>query len=250
MPTNHPLAWWNLVFLVPFGMGGVFLVLQAVGFDDQGQTEVDAGAGDVEVGADAGDLEVAGDGAAGELDADLDGEIVAAEVAPAGSGPHLPAVLVSGALAALGIGKAPLALLLTTLCFVWGMTGWVANAVLAPALVSPVAFFPISAALAGLASALASRTVAAMAVRWLPKTETHGVRDRDLLGRIGEALYPIEPGRQGVVRVADPHGNQLQYQALNIGPDPMPAGTPVILVVWDPRRGNFEVEVCPEDVRP
>jgi hypothetical protein len=101
------LEWWNLVFLLPFALAVVYYLVLATGT-------------------------VALDH---EHDADHDHEgvehAIGSEQGPTSSLLH--------ALSFLGIGRAPLSIVLTTFCLVWGFVGYASNQVLDD-LLAPAAF--------------------------------------------------------------------------------------------------------------
>src|SRR5690349_9527724 len=92
MTLQWTLAWWNLIFILPFGLALLYLILYAASGLTFGET----------------DSEV-------EIDHDVD----AGEASPA-----------RAALQWLGVGRVPLSILLMVLLLAWGTSGFLANQIL------------------------------------------------------------------------------------------------------------------------
>jgi hypothetical protein len=117
MNAEWLLHWWNLIFLLPFGLALMYLALYTLSGVTFGDGDLDHSFdADHDLGADAGhDLEADHD-----MDADHD---------PGNDGPasgHASGPL--AALSWLGVGRVPLSILLMVLLLTWGVVGFVANA--------------------------------------------------------------------------------------------------------------------------
>lgn len=205
------LAWWNLIFLLPFGLALLYVLLLASGLS----------LGDHDANPDM-------DG----LDGDHDLH-------------DIHSVGVAGAvLGALGVGRVPLPIILTSLAFTWGFTGWACNLVLSR---MPVvdAFFPLVsiAAAAAVSVGFTSLTARALA-RVIPSTESFGARNHDLVGRLAEARFTITDtfGRAFLYDARGvPHEVSCRVQA---GEAPIAGGERVLLFDYDRDRDMFLV--CPD----
>src|SRR5688572_19826686 len=113
------LRWYYLIYLLPAGLAVLLLLLAGLG-----------PVGDAD-GADA---------APADADVDLDVEGPAAEAGEAGDADGDGVGGVRGALAFLGVGRAPLTLVCASLMIGWGLWGIVATEVLKPLLKAPAAF--------------------------------------------------------------------------------------------------------------
>ncbi len=133
------LRWYNLVFLLPF-IGSLFLMtiqmLLGIGND------ADVSTGDGEIGHDV-DI---GHDVSMDHDADISHDVSADtdhHIDVSGVHGHdwdLENTLLKG-LGLLGFGKAPLAVIGTAFCLVWGIVGLSANQALAPVLKFPALYF-------------------------------------------------------------------------------------------------------------
>lgn len=279
MNAQWLLGWWNLVFIGPFGLALIYLGLYCVtgitfgdadaevdadvdaDFEADADADVDADVDpDADVDAEA-DLDADADADA-DVDADADADTDAdadadadhdadhdhdAESEAHGASGRGSSAL--GVLSLLGVGKVPLSVLLTVLLLSWGMIGFIVNAVLqAQAKTGPqAAMFSLPIALLG--SLLTARGVASLVSRCVPLNETSARRRHELLGSVGQALFPIS--RQfGLVAVRDVEGNLFQVPC-RVGPDAddIAKGTAVRLVGYNARQQIFQV-VPAESVAP
>ena len=249
MNAQWLLGWWNLIFIAPFGLALLYLGLYCVTGITFGDADADVDAdvdgdfdADAHVDADVdGDAEVDADADAdaehdAEHDADHDHEAESEAHGASGRGPSL-----LGVLSLLGVGKVPLSVLLTVLLLSWGMIGFIVNAILqSHAKTGPqAAAFSLPAALLG--SLLAARGVGTLVSRCVPLNETSARRRHELLGTVGQAMFPI--GRQfGLAAVRDVEGNLFQVPC-RVGPDAedIAKGTTVRLVGYNARQQIFQV---------
>lgn len=195
-------AWWNLIFVLPFGTALVFLVLQAVG------------AMHLHDGHD--------------VHADHDADAV-----------HHDLSVFDKALSLLGVGRVPLSLLLTSFALLWGFLGWASNTILQPLLGSPALFIVPSIAIALVGSALLTRGFASAMSRIMPATETYATSKRELLGREGVAASEISASF-GRVRVKDEYGNLQEVSCrVKAGEQPIPDGAKVVLMSFDDDADSY-----------
>jgi membrane protein implicated in regulation of membrane protease activity len=213
------LRWYNLIYLLPAGVAVLVLLMSAVDFGDGG--EVDGGevgdGGDVD-----GDAWEDGDGGDGEDRPD----------------PGVPRQL----LGFLGVGRAPLTIVIGGLLIGWGLFGLGANEMLRPSLKIPAAFMGPSVAIAAAGSLLTARVFAEMAARLMPKDETAAIRQEDLVGLTGKVIYPVSE-TAGRVHLRDRFRTlHVKSARLVPGVPPLGKGTEVIVVSIDADHRYVMVE--------
>ena len=243
------LAWWNLIFVVPFGLALVYLALYTLGGVTFGEADAD---GDfdhdvdahVDVDADA-DADVNADGdlhadADTHIDADADHDVDHDVEGDGATGGHTS--LHAAALAFLGVGRVPLSVLLMVLLMTWGATGFVVNQIAAMRLGGGAGVAMVSIPIAALAALALTRMLVRAIDRWLPLNETTARRRHELLGRAGEAIFPI--GAQfGLAAVRDDRGELYQVPC-RLDPEtdaPLPKGSRVRLVAYSAKNKSFFV---------
>ncbi len=244
------LAWWNLIFIVPFGLALLYLGLYTVtGLDGHADADADS---DVHVDADVdahADLDAHAD-VDSDLDADADADVDHAlhsvdHVATADHGHglagHKDVPLHTTVLTFIGVGRAPVGLVLMILLMTWGCIGFVTNNALRPVVSADWMVALASLPLAAVGSVWVTNGIARLVARYLPSTETSAHKRRDLCGLVGEALYGITP-EFGMAVVRDRHGNRFQV-ACRVGQDaaPVDKGNPVLLVRFDETDQKFIV---------
>src|SRR5688500_2668567 len=106
MKAEWLMLWWNLIFIVPFGLALLYLGVYAMSGFTFGEAEADFHADAPDMDADA---EIAVD-----ADADADGADLHAD-----AGSHVPIHI--AAMSWLGIGRVPLSLVLMVLLMTWGL---------------------------------------------------------------------------------------------------------------------------------
>lgn len=256
----HWQEWYYLIYLLPLGLAFVMLIVTALmgGGDGDGDADApglhaDAGhasfdAGDVTAdtpGFDAGDVGVdAGDGG---FHADLHGGDAAHDGFSSNDhhegGPHHSAG--HHALAFLGIGRAPLTLLLEGFMLTWGVTGIYATTAFSHIFRSPALFVPASMAVAGVCGLLGMKLIGAFGSRYMRSVETYVMRGSDLVGEIGVVAYPVSE-TMGRVHVYDRHGT-LHIESCRVmpGSEPIPRNEKVILVKHETNKDTYWVERSP-----
>jgi hypothetical protein len=271
MSIHDLLAWWNLVYVVPFLLAILYLgVHSALGLsfadhDVDGDAVSDAvPSHDVEADADheaVAEHDLDGDADAdhdveGDADADHDADHDAAE--EAGS-PHAHPPAHSGEgessgeardshsgsvfrpLAFLGVGLAPISILATLLSLSWGMAGLVANQILAAVWPASGLLLLGSVPVAAIGSCLFTRTSARLLARWMPSSESYAVPLARLAGRSGVALFDVND-RFGMALVRDSRGDRFQVPCRTYqGRPSVRKGAKVLLVEYAPQTHGFFV---------
>ena len=259
------LAWWNLIFVVPFGLALVYLgfyTLTGVTFGDA-DADVDADAdldadadvdADVDADADADvDAEVDADAdvdadVEADADADADHDVDADHDADADAdadhdadavGGRSPLAL--GLFSFLGVGRVPLSILVTVLLFTWGAAGFIANALAQPRLGDGPKVALVSVPVAAVAGLLMTRAVSGLICRFMPLNETSARRRHELLGHAGTAIYPVNE-QFGLAAVRDGEGNLFQVPCrVEPGREPIGKGHGLLLVGYSARQQIFHV---------
>lgn len=222
------LSWHNLIFYVSIAFGlvvGLGSAFGGHGGDADGDADADAEAdadGDADHDADA------GHDAAHSLE-------VAGQVAPR------RASLGRLVLRMLGVGKAPIAVMLMTFFLVYGFAGIILNQLLAR--VMPQGFAWLSLGLAFVIASVLTRFIAGAIHRVMPTFETYSVSSRDLVGRMGTLILPAD-ARNGTAQVHDHEGNIHQIACRTDGPA-IPKGTSVLIVQYVSEGDTYLVERNP-----
>ena len=245
------LEWQYLIFLLPIGLGALYLILMALGLSF-GEHAADLGADqDADVSVDQGDLGVDHDvGLDHDVDVDQDvgvdhdvavehGDVSLEHAAAAGQA-DLASEFHPGALDALigflGVGKVPLTILLMSYCFIWGGAGLISLTFL-----GKVAVWP-AIGIAAAAAVLVTRHLAAALARLIPSVESYHTPQRQLVGLRGEVLYEVTE-TSGMVRVRDEQQNLRDVDArVSPGVTGIPAGTSVVLQRYDAATKSFFVK--------
>ena len=204
------LTWWNLIFILPFALGVLYVLLLASGLS----------IGDHDTDADGLD-----DGGA-----DLDGDH---DLGVAGS-----------ILGAIGVGRVPLPIILTSLALTWGFTGWASNLLLSrtPAVEG---YFPLLSIAAATLAAFGFTGVATRVMaRILPSTQSYGARNHDFVGQLAVARLTITD-TFGRAFLYDTNGTPQEVTCrVQTGETPIAGGARVLLYDYDRDRDMFLV--CPD----
>lgn len=217
------LSWWNLIFVLPAVGAFLYLLLLASG-------AVAGDTGDVDADLDA------------DLDADVDaGDLHGIEHAFGGATPdsETPPGGVAHVLSLIGVGRAPLSLLLISFCLLWGLLGWVGNTVFGSVIAAPALFIWPSLALALVGSLVLTRLLAGGLHRLLPATETYAVSNRQLVGRLASVRYAVT-ANAGSAQLYDDQGrlHEVPVRVLP-GEAPIPAQSTVVLWRYDPVTSTY-----------
>lgn len=229
------IVWYNLPFTLMMGLGLVLAALQLFGLSHDGDADADADV-DADIDADAdvdADLAVEHD-----LDHDLEHDVdhdVDHDMSHDGP---------SGFswLAFIGVGKAPLMVVLLIVLMTTGLLGWIVNGIafgilgFFPGLLLLGTFF-ISLVLGSLVASRVTRLIG----RALPPVSTTATRAEALVGRPGTVISPFVDGRYGMVHLRDDGGTLISVFATTEDERPIPRGEAVILLSYDAAQRRYLV---------
>jgi membrane protein implicated in regulation of membrane protease activity len=199
------LSWWNLIYLVPLALALIYLVIYMATGMSFGDGDADVHM-DVEADADA-DADVDADADA-DTDADADADHDLAGEHEAGHEPQHETSTSGGfsLLTLLGVGRAPISVLLMVFLLIWSVTGIIANRIIYGLSESVPPTVIISVPLAMLLSLFGTAGLARLIGRSMPNSETYVRRKSSLVGLLGEAVYDMTTGF-GTVQVRDESGD-------------------------------------------
>jgi membrane protein implicated in regulation of membrane protease activity len=251
MPLEWLLAWWNAIYTLPLAFVLVLLAITsivslaggALGELTDGDHDVEHDLdGDLEVDADH-DLELDHDldadlDADGDLDHDGDADSVDRAIAvsrglvPAsGHGPLVTAMV------ALGVGQAPVFLLLQILVLFWGLIGISLHQLLNAGGPGALAWsIPVTLAL----SVFLTRGFAAAAGRLFKPNETAALRRDEIVGRTGRVVYAVTAD-EGTVNVRDQHGTLHRVRARSRN-GRLESGREIIVIGYEPDQKLYQVD--------
>jgi len=245
------LEWYNLIFELPLGLGLLYLAFYTL----SGWTF-----GDADTGADGGfdhDVDAHLD-VHGELtldhDADLSHDINAdadtdTDASDSDSGTHgSPGTAFLSALNWIGVGRMPLSLVLMIFMLCWGTLGFAAMQIQAGSAISRSVMIAVAVAVLG--SACITHFVSSILGKALFNTTNVPRRRHELLGSLGEALYPID-AKFGMVCGRDDRGELFQVACkVEEGQEPVAKGAPVQLVAYTAKERMFYVVPAASDKTP
>jgi hypothetical protein len=224
--TMDLLAWWNLIFLLPALAALLYLLLLASGAVPDDDVEADA---DVDA-----DLDT-------EVDTDVEHGI---EHSLGGQQDH-QAPGVADLLGFIGFGRVPLSILVMSLCFLWGFAGWAANRVIDDLLGSPARFFWLAIPVAAVTAIGGTRYLARGLARIMPATESYGVSQRDLVGRLARVRDTVTE-HHGRAQLFDDRGTLHEVPCrIRAGEAAVPQRTEVLLLSFDRDKGVYYVLADP-----
>src|SRR5512134_3576270 len=235
------IAWYNLPFTLMLGLGLVLAGLQLLGLSHDGDTHTDADTdvdadGDVDADADAdADMDIAvhhdldhdiDHDIDHDVDHDLDHDVDHDINRDSFSGFSL--------LAFIGIGKAPLMVVILIVLMTTGLLGWILNGLA----MGILGFFPglllLGTFLVSLvAGSLVTSRVTRFIGRALPPVSTTATRAQALVGRPGTVISPFVDGRYGMVHLRDDGGTLISLFAITEDEQPIGRGESVILLSYD-----------------
>jgi len=251
MTLDWLLAWWNVIYVIPFFLALMYLGLYALtgvtlgdtnaAIEPDGEVEYDA-AIDQDAGVDhdiAVDHDVSIDPHAG-----MDAHHVAPDSeASAGHDlhPDAPATGVAAAMLFwIGVGRIPITLVLMVLGLTWGAIGFAINNVARPLVPYDWIVALVSLPLALVGSTLATRTLSRLMARYLPGVQSSARPKLDLIGATGEVVLPVDASF-GMISVRAPHQLHQLSCRLKRGTGPLPKGSRVLIVDFDPDLNLFGV---------
>lgn len=246
------LGWWNLIFLVPFGIALIYLALYvSTGLtfgdaDADAQTDVDA---DAHAALDGHDASVDGHDAHHDVhhafDAKLVGAVKPDGAKPDGAKPDGGSASSFNLFSLIGVGKVPLSLIVMILLLVWGVAGFAATQWLRRSIDEPYQIallaMPTAAFIALASTAIISRFFG----RIFPMNE-RGFSLAHLVGESGIAVLPITDAF-GLARVkprADGNHTTADIQVpcrVAPGQPPIAANGPLVVLRFDRNERVFYV---------
>jgi membrane protein implicated in regulation of membrane protease activity len=216
------LTWYNLPFLIALGGCILFALLQLIGGigDNDADADLDANF-DTDVDIDA--------------DFDLDGAADLPEAQPQYAGQSF------GPLAALGLGRIPLALILMALLGCFGAIGLIANTLLASVLggYAPLLFAAVLIG-AGVLAFVVTARISRLLGRAVAESST-AVSFEQLVGRVGAVSSASVSPTYGRVSVRDTHGTIHTVFAVIEHGEPLTERSEVALVAYDKTQHRFLV---------
>jgi membrane protein implicated in regulation of membrane protease activity len=223
-------AWYNLPFTFLLGLCFLLAAFQLNGLSADHDADVD---GDADFDADA-DLDAEADA---DADTDADGDADHDVEHPAeGTSPL-------AVLAFVGVGKAPLLVVVVLLCGSIGLAGWGLNGLLGGlGLWANLLALPLAVMAGGLVSARLTRWIG----RALPPITTSATRAQELVGRRGRVTSPFVDQRYGQVHLRTAGGTLVTIFAITDSPEPIRRGEAVVLAAYDRPARRYWVTPAPE----
>jgi membrane protein implicated in regulation of membrane protease activity len=235
------IAWYNLPFTLMLGLGVILAGLQVLGLSHDGDADADADV-DADVDADA-DLDADVD-ADTDMDVDHDVDHDIDHDVDQDIDHDMSRDSVSGFswLAFIGIGKAPLMVVLLIVLMTTGLLGWFLNGLV----MGMLGFFPGLLLLGTfvvslLAGSLVSSRMTRFIGRALPPVSTTATRAQALVGRPGTVISPFVDDRYGMVHLRDDGGTLISLFAITEDGQPIPRGESVILLSYDAAQRRYLV---------
>jgi len=254
--------WWNLIFTLPFGVGMLPLLLQAMGAAHLSHTghEVYLAAhhlphsgGNVLSHVGNGHATIHGHVAAGVTPGH------SASLSTASTHPvptftatdthsaHEPIHVPTGSLeifyrlfSILGVGRVPLMLVLSIFCLIWGAAGVGANQIFAVVLRTPALYVWPSMICAFLIASVSTSGLSQLISRMVPQLETYGTEEELLVGRIARAAYDLDAS-PGSAFLLDDQQNRIQVRCRTHDGSVIPGGAELLLLEYDPPSRIFTV---------
>jgi len=234
--TSFLFAWYNLPFTILLIACIVLAIFQLMGLggdhDSEGEAGVDHDADldhDADVDQDT-DLDEDAD-----VDHDIDHDVSHDTGADGGTS-------ALNVLAFIGLGKAPLLVVLLILFGSIGILGWLFNSFLSRTFgtypgIAFVAVLPISVAIGVLISSRSARFIG----RALPPISTTATRAQALVGRRGTVISPFVDTEYGMAHLRDDGGTLLNVFAVIKDGEPIKRGSEITLVAYDPLKKVYTV---------
>ena len=234
MPTELLLAWWNLIFELPFGLGLLYLAVYTLSGWTFGETGADGAMDhDIDASLDAdGHLSFEHDvDADTDTDSHVDGHDTDQD--------HASGSSLMYALAWIGVGRAPLSMVLMILLLSWGAIGFCVNRLTDNRALDQSV--PLAIVIAGSGSIFITKIIAALVGKYLPTTESYARRRHELLGSLAEALYPIDE-KFGMATGRDDRGERFEVACrTEADKPPVAKGAAVQLVGYTAKERMFYV---------
>jgi len=250
--TTQLLEWYFLIFELPLGLGLMYLALYTFSGWTFGDTDADASGFDHDVDA---HLDVHGELAV-DHDADLSQDVQAdadtdadTDTGSSETDAHSsPATTFLSALNWIGLGRMPVSLVLLIMMLCWGTIGLTALQIQRDRPIDRS--IAISIAAAGAGSLLIAHLLASILGRTLFATPNIARRRHEILGSLGEAMYPIDE-KFGMVCGRDDSGELFQVPCrIETGQKPIAKGESVQLVAYMAKDEMFLVVPAASSVTP
>ena len=247
------IAWYNLPFTFMLGLGVVLAGLQLLGLSHDGDTDANAdGDVDADVDADAdADVDTDADADADlafphdldhEVDHDIDHDVDHDLAHDADHVIGRDSLSGFSWLAFIGIGKAPLMVVLLIVLMTTGLLGWILNGLAVGILGVFPGFLLLGTFLASLvAGSLVTSRLTRFIGRALPPVSTTATRAQALVGRPGTVISPFVDNRYGMVHLRDDGGTLISLFAITEDDQPIARGESVILLSYDPTQRLYLV---------
>jgi len=219
-------AWYNLPYTSLISMAMLLAIVQLMGLGGEPTEGADLAAdadGDADLDADP------------QLDHELDHELDQGELGQSAL----------GLLAFLGMGKAPLFVVLPILFGLIGLLGWLFNGAAQSVLGSVAGWaFGLGLMVAVGVGSVASARLARLIGRALPPISTTASRAEALVGRAGTVISPFVDERYGLVHLRNAGGTLMSVFAITgqlAGAAPIRRGQPVVLVAYQAEQRRYVV---------
>lgn len=237
MTLAELFQWWNLLFVLPFGVALLLTLLQATGALHLGRI----GYG----------FHFGHHGHLGrDFHADHSGQATASEAQTGndyGTGHHADpghqlgfgSRLMNASFGLLGFGKAPFMVVLSSFCLTWGFVGLMANKVFGNIL-PPEIFIWLTMLIALTVATVSTGLLARGIARFMPSTESYGTRENDFTGKTGKAITKIS-STDGSVATFDNYHNRVELKCRTDGDEVIPYGSEVVLLYYDEETRRYIV---------
>jgi membrane protein implicated in regulation of membrane protease activity len=205
--------------------------LQLFGLSHDGDTDMDADA-DVDADLDADvDADLDGD-VDGDLDHDIDHDVE--HDADTSSG--------LAWLAFIGVGKAPLMVVLLILLFSTGLLGWLLNGLMLGAFGALSGLLILASWLVSLSVGIfVTSRVTRMIGQLVPPISSTATKAQAMVGMNGTVTSPFVDAKYGMIHLRDPGGTLVSLFATTEDEKPIPRGESVILLSYDTVQKRYTV---------
>ena len=231
--------WWNLIFTLPFGIGLLPLLMQAVGLAHSADGNHDIPGSHhlpshgVQHLGDSGHSLNAHSHVASSSDP---------QVHPI-AGPHAHSAIPKAPftlLGFLGVGKVPIMLLFSIFCLLWGTTGLLANLVFSRVLRVPALYIWPSLCCAFVMAYVTTGKLSQRISRVIPEVESYGTNEESLVGHSARTAYELG-AKAGSAFLLDDQQNRVQVRCRTHDGSTIPRGAEVLLLEYDAQSRIFTV---------
>lgn len=154
-------------------------------------------------------------------------------------------------LSILGIGHCPLSVIIMTFFFTFTLLGVISLLITKSVFSSEMIYGLTSYGLSFVGTFFLTGTIARFLGKIMPTSETAIKRNKDLIGKIGEALYSFDETKNtGFIQIYDDNGSLIEKGATNSDPHKLISkGDKVLIVDWDPVNEKFSVCKAPIELQ-